>query len=614
VAELRTAGEIAQALATRAGVEAMLASMPNEPRGVTQEQSIIDKNIIKPETPVESNTTEVPDVKPTPTQPEKTRWRNIAEIIGKTLGVGKFEEGPEAKRNIVPPAVQAVSDKTGDMGKDNTFSDLSKRNDLLALLLPLFILSTEIFETLTPIMRFASKTVFKMSSWLKIFNSIFKFFTTTKLGNILVPIKPIVSFFTNMGTNLVNWFKNLIPGLGASTGVGSTAAKGGGNFLTKILTGVGSKILKILKFVPVVGGIIGLGFAWSRFKAGDYGAATLELISAILSLIPFPPLWIASALIDGMLLLYDLQTAKDKEVNPNVPKKGLFATLASGFKNYIVPLLRYIPLIGSIMYFGDAMGNFTSGNWVAGFKDLGRGMIALVGGKGLVDGFEFVLSLFNTEKTTPAEPKAGKSFFSIVMEKVSGVVGEVLTNVKNWGLEQATKLVDWFKGSGSANDIPLDKLTPQQQANLKNSGWSTWEEYKSADWKSRATVERERGSDIQVTPSSVSDASLTTKLPEKTEMVLSSPDIATDKSEEEISKLNGTFTQYHKNFKHAATLEITLLEEIRDSINKLTAVTGTLTTGTGGSSSTRRGILSNKTDGAVNFRNEMNTFTTPILT
>lgn len=600
------------------GIKEILESRNDEPKGVSnsssQEQAIIDKNIIRPDESLESSRQEEPKVKPTLTPDEQTRWKRIATVVGKVLGIGNFEEGPEARRNIVPPAATAVSDKTGDISGSNMASDLSKRSGLLTILLPLFILATEIFDMLSPVMRFASKAVFKMGSWLKIFNSIFKFFTTTKVGKLLVPIKPIISFFADMGGNIVNWFKSLIPGLGAGAGAGTTAAKGGGNFLTKILGGIGGKILKMLKFVPLVGGIIGLGFAWARFKEGDYGAATLELISAILSLLPFPPLWIASALIDGMLLLYDLQTAKDKEVNPNAPKKGLFATLASGFKNYIVPLLRYIPLIGSIMYFGDAMGNFTNGNWAAGFKDLGRAMIALVGGKGLVDGFEFVLSLFNTEKTTPTEPKAGKSFFSIAMDKISKVVGETITYIKDWGLGQLDKLVGWFGiGGKTTSDISLDKLTPQQQESLKKSGWSTWEEYRKAGWKFKSTVESEAANNKQVSVSAVSDTNLTTKSPEKAEMVTPSPDIASDKGEDEISKLNGTFTQYHKNFKHAATLELTLLEEIRDSINKLATITGNLAVSSGGSSSTQRGILSNKSSSAVNFRNEMNTFTTPIL-
>ena len=593
---------------------------------------LIDKNIIKPDES-ESKESKESKVSTTISPDEETRLKKIAKIFGETLGIGKFAEGPEAKRLDAqqPAAIQAVSDKTGEITSDKENKESITKG--LSKWLLLAAGAALIFEYLDASQVFMVKAIAKFKSWFKIltftFDSITGILGKTKLGSVIgKAVKGITDivgniatsirgFFTGMGDGILKWFKGLLPGgaAGAAGGAAGGTAKAGGNFLTRMLGGIGGKILKFIKFLPVIGGVVGLGFAYARFKEGDYGAATLELISAILSFIPGVG-WVASALIDGALLLYDLQRAKDEKENPNAPKAGLWATIKAGFSNFLAPKLRYLPVIGGIMYMGDALSNFIGGQWKEGFMNLGRGILGFVGGKALIDGFSFVLSLFSTDKADVVEPKeTGKSFISLIWEKVSNVVGEAFTKIKDWAWSKATALVDWFRGDKDK----ARSLSDKDKATLRKMGYAEtgagWQEYEASGWKKKTSIQSNVGVDNSKADASIqSNVGVENSKADITPQLISNniPNIAID-SANDGDKIYDLFSQYHKHFKTAATHEINLLEEIRDGIAKLSIISKNISMSTG-SQTRSENIYTNKTDGTKRFHNDMNVFTTPALT
>lgn len=277
------------------------------------------------------------------------------------------------------------------------------------------------------------------------------------LKPVIKTISNVVSrtfkFFTTIGDDLVKF-------LGKGKGFLGKAGKAFGSigkFLGKAAGKVGAKLLKILKFVPYIGSLINLGFAIARFRKGDIFGGTLELLAGIGGLLP-PPFFLIGMAIDGLLLARDLMGQNDEggyKMDDKIKEGGSFlGNMLSSIGTFISTNLRNFPIIGGIILMYEGAVEIFNGNFLEGFKLLGKGMLAWIAGeKGadlIIDGFGFIISLFK-DIASGAKEISFPSFDTI---------GEIIFNIGSiiggWFTGMITTVKDWF---GSVKDWFIDLFT-----------------------------------------------------------------------------------------------------------------------------------------------------------
>lgn len=170
------------------------------------------------------------------------------------------------------------------------------------------------------------------------------------------------------------------------------------------------------KFIPVIGGFFNIGFAIARFKKGEIFKGTLELLSGLLDIAGAFNFGATSGLsmaIDGFLLISDMQEDQAQKQKEGVKpfSGGLMSDIADGFMKYLAPILRYVPLVGSVFYFGDAYTAFKEGSWGKGLLKLGQGLASLIGGSAINLGIDLFTSLITDKKESGEEAKESKGGF-----------------------------------------------------------------------------------------------------------------------------------------------------------------------------------------------------------
>ena len=201
---------------------------------------------------------------------------------------------------------------------------------------------------------------------------------------------------------------------GDETGMMSAAVKGGKygakaliGILKKTATKVGTKLLSVLKFIPFVGGVAGLALSYMRFQDGEWVAGIFEFVSAILDFIPGVGN-IASYIIDGGLLLYDLLKTPTESKDGKTKTQSTYGFSFSNGMNYIKKLigpaltkaLPYIPVIGNFAAIYDGVKLIMDGRVGDGVRKLIQGMfIFLPPGLSdqLITGYDWLMSMFTDE-------------------------------------------------------------------------------------------------------------------------------------------------------------------------------------------------------------------------
>lgn len=451
-------------------------------------------NNIRQDSPKKVKVTDVLQFSATLSTEEEARYNKIFTILGKTLGIGKFG-GPEAERlsalqvkKAVPHAAAIV--KQPQKEEDGLIKKLIKA---LALGGIIGTLASAFFDALGPFGRFFAKLPSKLKgAWSAIkllsrgITAVFEFFKLdkafAKVFTTAVDIfkeskllKPVAEFLESIGSVISSGFgvfKNVFKGA-------KSLFKGEG-ILSKLLDGVvktiGGKIGKFLKFLPFIGGIVGLGFAWTRFKEGDTVGAVFELISAILDLTGIGS--VASVVIDGGLLLYDLYKGDKQGENKEVKgeSKGFLTTIGNKIKDSLSTVLPYIPVIGGLHYFGQAVGAFKDGSVLDGLKLLAKGVITTIGGQGLVDGIMWVCSLLGGENTI-TEPQIEDasatytSYMQNIFKDVGSVVGDSIKKIWDWSVGKVKDTYDKIRNFfGSSDAYPPGTPVPTYYDTPKGSG------------------------------------------------------------------------------------------------------------------------------------------------
>lgn len=221
-----------------------------------------------------------------------------------------------------------------------------------------------------------NETLLKIVEFPQIFGGgLSKIFTKLiKLGKdiALGMGKTFLKAFSRVGTSLTDIFTKTLPGALESTkdlfkgfgkivlspfeeipkffkGLPKTLFEAGEKMMSSLGKGLvkaGKFGIKVLKKIPLIGTLIGLGYAYKRWQAGDYLGAGAEFLSAALTLIPgFGTA--ASIGVDAALIASDIKgyTGMDPE------KRNLDASQA---EMGIMAALSTMPLFGGL--FGGTVG------------------------------------------------------------------------------------------------------------------------------------------------------------------------------------------------------------------------------------------------------------------
>ena len=338
-------------------------------------------------------------VKPTLTATERARLKNVATIFANTLvEVEKKSQTDKFGETSTPTAdtPATVAQQTAQEAKK---PPKLKFPLLLALGAGITAFATWVSEFLGPVGEFVAKTLPKL-------------------------LKP-------MGKLAGGFFK---------------AIKGGKlmSMLTGIAGTIGKRLIKFGRFIPVIGSLFSFGFGIKRWKEGDYMNAILEFVSGILNILPTGVGNIASVIIDGYLLLNDLNKTekgeeqsidtggefslwgKIKEFALNLPGvkniielgKGYAAIFKGDFSAAANHFRTALPFIGAIVDWlanaavkgGEAAGQFLAnagidiGSPAAFFKSIG----------------EKFISVF-------------KDMVNAVYDWIQGTVGDIVSGVKDFG-------------------------------------------------------------------------------------------------------------------------------------------------------------------------------------
>ena len=158
---------------------------------------------------------------------------------------------------------------------------------------------------------------------------------------------------------------------------------------------IGKTILKrfaksVLKRLPIIGGIIGLGYAAAAFSKGNIFLGISELISGLLNFVPY----VGPLLSLGADILIAWAEAKGmyNEGGALSPENG-WATIKGWAKDigkWIWDHGLYLPIIGTFKRFGMAQDAFSSGSIVEGLKQIIFGLVTFNGCGALVKGAEIL--------------------------------------------------------------------------------------------------------------------------------------------------------------------------------------------------------------------------------
>jgi hypothetical protein len=230
--------------------------------------------------------------------------------------------------------------------------------------------------------------------------------------------------------------KSLFSG-GALKEAGEGAAKGAGKGGFKAILGNIGKFLteKVLKRLPFIGTLIGLGFAFTRLMKGDVIGALLDVASALATSVPVVGTALSIA-IDVFSAVRDTQTGGSEKAGA----KNM--NWIEPIKKWIGERIKYVPVIGPLI---DMVNSISDGKWLDALGYLAKAAIPPLGILiDMLDNTETIASaattagnwvsdaatwLYNKAKEIPiigSLMKAGEALASGKWDDVLGYLGEAI--------------------------------------------------------------------------------------------------------------------------------------------------------------------------------------------
>ncbi|CAB5226367.1 hypothetical protein UFOVP760_143 [uncultured Caudovirales phage] len=218
--------------------------------------------------------------------------------------------------------------------------------------------------------------------------------------------------------------------------LGDSALTVGFKALTKVS---GKGLLKgitgsFFKKIPLIGSLISLGFAYSRFQNGDTVGGVIDVLNAltgILFLTPAAPLAIPISLaLDALNAFLDYKAGETKGKERTTKKLDILKDMGG----WIYDKLKSVPVIGPLMKAGKSIFD---GDWDTGFKYLGEAIAPL------------------------------QQIGSIILQGVKTYAPPVLTAVGDWTATARKWLYD------KAKEIPVIGPLIKAGESIFNGDWET---------------------------------------------------------------------------------------------------------------------------------------------
>ena len=359
----------------------------NETRGVPEGESISDKNVLQTGS---SNPNK--KVKSSLSNEEQKKTKEVASIFAKTFFEmqRKFQGDKALKTSVQKITPNAKKIETGGR---KTELEMPKKGSMLGGLLMLLGGAGALLMGLL--------TDGPFQGALKILS---------KIG-----ISGGIKMLMTAAKGMLGTFSKFITA--PFKMAGKLMSKG---FMAKIFNAL-KPLAKILKKIPIIGSIISIGFAISRFKGGDTVGGVIDVLSALTGLLNLIPggTFVAIPLSIGLDMLnawLDVKTegAADKKT----AKLDILKDMAKSIGGWIWKNAEWLPIIGGFKRWGKAYESFKSGNVLEGLKQFGLGLISfLPGGGPLIMGIETLMGFFGN-KEEKKDLKPNTSWFGKIKEWV----------------------------------------------------------------------------------------------------------------------------------------------------------------------------------------------------
>ena len=397
----------------------------NETVGVPQGQSIEDKNVLQGNNPSDPNKR----VNPRLNSSERTRTTEIASLFARTFFEYQKKKTPDS---AIKTSIQKVTGKTGEKiqkGEDKV--DEKSSWSWLKILSPLVVgigaliaglMTDGPFKGALKILARLGlgmverqiKLIIKLARGLmpdKLIGKLFeKLIPKNFIGNLIkriLPIDDIIKMITSGMTGFINSLKGMV---GAPFKALGGMAKGGG-IMAKMLKFL-KPLVGVLKRIPLLGSIISIGFAISRFGSGDIIGGVIDVLSALSGLLYLTGVGapVAFAIGLGLDLLNAFLDAKTGGATGKQQgaKINLLGDMAKGIGNFIWKNALWLPVIGGFKRMQMAGEAFASGNIMGGLYQFGVGLLSFVGLSPIVTGIEMLLGFGEKEESDKSlSPKTG---------------------------------------------------------------------------------------------------------------------------------------------------------------------------------------------------------------
>ena len=198
-----------------------------------------------------------------------------------------------------------------------------------------------------------------------------------------------------------------------------TVASGKGIFGT-MLKGISTFLKGAVKKLPVIGSVISIGFAVSRFLKGDVVGGTIDMLSAVASLVPFVGMPIAI----GLDVLNAILDAKTGGASPEASQKktGILKEWAKAIGEKMYAGLIDAPVFGPMIKAGK---HLYAKEWMQGLKQIAY----------IVPGFEFVGALLGDTETTGGMQQLAEGYKNVGKSAINWI-----SEMSSWLIEKSRDL------------------------------------------------------------------------------------------------------------------------------------------------------------------------------
>lgn len=187
-----------------------------------------------------------------------------------------------------------------------------------------------------------------------------------------------------------------------------------GGILKRILPAL-KPLTAVLRRIHLIGSIISIGFAISRFRNNDNVGGVIDVVSALAGLLYLVPggAFVAFPLTMGLDMLnawldYKTAGAEDKQG----AKIDLLKEMGVRIGKWFWDNADHFPILGGIRRFGLSWEAFKSGNIKEGLQQMGWGVLGLTGMGPMVHGIRALLGFFGDKKEIEGDLSPDTSWYS----------------------------------------------------------------------------------------------------------------------------------------------------------------------------------------------------------